>query len=129
MNPVLTPAEAASGAGRAAGIVSPPPAVVVPSLVLTQPRNSPGQALPEQELLRDPFPWPSSSWAQRGDSNCVARRGDSRVVAAQAIPEQLEPPHIVRLDHQRAFEIQMLKLCSRDPSARAVCGPLVGNKP
>lgn len=27
--------------------------------------------------------------------NCVARRGDNVMVAAQAILEQLEPPHIV----------------------------------
>lgn len=106
---MLTPAGAASGAGRAAGIpiVSPAPAVLVPSLVLTQPRNSPGQTLPEQGLLRDPFPCPSSSWAPRGGSsatelgNCVARRGDSGVVAAQAILKQPEPPHIVRLGHHR----------------------------
>lgn len=56
---MLTPAEAASGAGRAAGIMSPPPAVLVASLMLTQARNSPGQALPEQGLLRDPFPCPA----------------------------------------------------------------------
>lgn len=74
---------------------------------MTQPRNSPGQALPEEGLLRDPFPCPSSSWAQRGGTsgtelgNCVARRGDSEVVAAQAILEQLEPPHFARLAHHR----------------------------
>lgn len=58
---MLTPAGAASGAGRAAGIpiVSPAPAVLVLSLVLAQPRNSPGQTLPEQGLLRDPFHAPA----------------------------------------------------------------------
>lgn len=31
----------------------------------------------------------------------MARRGDSGVVAAQAILKQPEPPHIVRLGHHR----------------------------
>lgn len=107
--------------------MSPPPPILVPSLVLTQPRNSPDQTLPEQGLLRDPFPRPSSSWAQRGGSsgsqlgNCVARRGNSGVVAAQGILEQLEPPHIVSLGHHRGSSKSFLNSNDKTLQQTPVC--------